>query len=137
MFFSILGVAFAVPLLCYFQKLQLLVAKKIWNNFCCILLLFVWVQKVCLTFLISYFKSEILMFLSFVVSSLVNLFSQKTHFLTKKTSAVKSETHFSKEAIDNWRGKVLKENSITGRNWSSAKLFIMQTTLITLMGMCF
>ena len=40
----------------------------------------------------------------------------------KKTSAVKSGTHFSREAI-----KVLKENSITGRTSSSAKFFIMQS----------
>ena len=38
-YFSILGVAFAVPFLCYFQKLQLVV-KKIWTNFCCIVLLY-------------------------------------------------------------------------------------------------
>ena len=28
-----LGVAFTVPFLCYFQKLQLLVVKKVWTNF--------------------------------------------------------------------------------------------------------
>ena len=39
---------------------------------------------------------------------------------------VESETHFSREAIENERGKILKENSITGRSWSSAKLFIVQ-----------
>ena len=44
----------------------------------------------------------------------------------KKTSAVKSETHFSREAFGNERGKVLKENSIIGRSWSSVKLFITQ-----------
>ena len=43
----------------------------------------------------------------------------------KKISVVKSETHFSREAIKNQRGKVLKENSIIGRGWSSAKLFIV------------
>ena len=36
-------------------------------------------------------------------------------------SAVKSKIHFSKE-----RGKVLKENSIISKSWSSAKLFIVQ-----------
>ena len=45
--------------------------------------------------------------------------------MTKKT-AEKSETHFSREAIKNWCGKELKENSVIGINWSSAKLFIMQ-----------
>ena len=42
---------------------------------------------------------------------------------------VESETHltdFSRQAIENERGKVLKENSIIDRNWSSAKLFIVQ-----------
>ena len=44
----------------------------------------------------------------------------------KKTSAVKSETNFRREAIKVQRSKILKENSITGRSWSSAKLFTMQ-----------
>ena len=66
--FSILRLAFAILLLCYFQKLQLLVEKNIWTDFGCILLLFVWSQKVCLSFLKSYFKLEILTFLSFVMS---------------------------------------------------------------------
>ena len=44
----------------------------------------------------------------------------------KKHQAVKSETHVSREAIENQRDKVLKENSIIGRSWSSAKLFIVQ-----------
>ena len=44
----------------------------------------------------------------------------------KKTSVVISEKDFSRESIENYRGKVYKENSITGRSWSSAKLFIVQ-----------
>ena len=32
-----------------------------------------------------------------------------------KTTAMKSETHFRKEAIENCRGKVSKENSIIGK----------------------
>ena len=46
--YSILGVAFvafAISFPCYFQKLQILVVKKIWNNFCCIVIVFVWAQK--------------------------------------------------------------------------------------------
>ena len=39
---------------------------------------------------------------------------------------MKSETHSSREAIENSRGKVLKEDSIIGRSWSSAKLLILQ-----------
>ena len=33
-----------------FSKLQLLVVKTIRNKFCCILLLYLWAQKVCLRF---------------------------------------------------------------------------------------
>ena len=50
----------------------------------------------------------------------------KSSFSDEKTSVVKSETHFRREALENYRGKVLKENSIIGRSWSSAKLFIVQ-----------
>ena len=32
----------------------------------------------------------------------------------------------TRKAIENSRGKVSKENSIIGRSWSSAKLFIVQ-----------
>ena len=39
---------------------------------------------------------------------------------------VKSKTYFSRKAIENLLGKVLKENSIIGRSWSSAKLFVVQ-----------
>ena len=39
---------------------------------------------------------------------------------------MKSETHFSREAIEIKRGKVLKESSINARGWSSSKLFIVQ-----------
>ena len=34
--------------------------------------------------------------------------------------------HFSREAIENQRGKVLKGYSIIGRSWISAKLFMIQ-----------
>ena len=67
-YFSILAVTFTVPFLCYFQKLQLLVAEECRSNFCCFVLLHLWAEKVCLRFLKSYFKLEILMFLSSVVS---------------------------------------------------------------------
>ena len=50
----------------------------------------------------------------------------KSSFSDEKTSAVKSETYFSKETIRNGRGKVLKEDSIIDRSWSSAKLFIVK-----------
>ena len=99
--FLILGVAFAVPFLCWFQKFPLLVECKFWNNFCCIALLFVWAQKVCFRFLKSYFKPKILIFLSFLMSFLVDMLTKKLLFWRKKTSAVKSETHFSRKTIEN------------------------------------
>ena len=74
-YFSILGVAFTLPCLFYFQKLQLLVVKRFWTNFCCIVILYLWAQKECLSFLKSYFKLEILIILSFVVSFLVDRFN--------------------------------------------------------------
>ena len=43
----------------------------------------------------------------------------------QKTSAVKSETQFIIEAIQNQCGTVLKENFTIGKGLSSAKLFIM------------
>ena len=52
----------------------------------------------------------------------------KSSFSGEKTSVVKSEIYFSREAVENERGKVLKENSIIGRSWKSAKLFIVQYT---------
>ena len=71
--FSILGVAFTVPFLCYFQKLQLLVVKFFWAN--CIALLYLWAQKVCLRFLKYCVRLEILIFLYFVVPFLVDMFN--------------------------------------------------------------
>ena len=50
----------------------------------------------------------------------------KTSFSDEKSSPVDFEAHFDKEAIGNYRDKVLNENSIVGRSWSSANLFIMQ-----------
>ena len=65
------------------------------------MILFVRPQKVCLRFLKYYFKLEILIFLSFVVSCLVHMFNEKAPFVTKKTSAENSETDFGREAIEN------------------------------------
>ena len=57
------------------QKLQLFEIEKFWNNFYCIVFLFKWAQKVWVRFLKFYFKLEILLFLSFVVSFLVDMFN--------------------------------------------------------------
>ena len=75
------------------------------------LLYYIYELKKCLRFLKSYFKLEILIFLSLVDVKL------KSSFSDKKKSAVKSETHFSREAI---------ENQCESRSWSSAKLFTVQ-----------
>ena len=53
-------------------------------------------------------------------------FYLKRYFSAKKTPAMKSKILFSKEAIQVQCGKVLKKNLITGRIWSSEKLFIIQ-----------
>ena len=68
---------------------------------CCMVLLYLWAQKRCLWFLKSYFKLEISTFLYFMVSFLLDMFNQKAPYLTKKTWAMKSDTHFSREAIAN------------------------------------
>ena len=50
----------------------------------------------------------------FVILFLVDMFYKKAPFLTKTTSAVKSETQFNREAIEKELGRVLKEKSIIG-----------------------
>ena len=74
-YFSNFGHGFCVPFPYYSQNLQPPVVKKIWNSLCSIVLLFVWAQKLCLRFLKSYFKLEVLIFLSFVVPFLVDMFN--------------------------------------------------------------
>ena len=97
--------------------------KKIWNNFCCIVLLFVWTQKVSQTFKILFQAGNVNIVLRGVF--LVDMFHWKAPFLLKKISAVKSETHFSRVAIKVYRSKTVKENFIIDRSWSSAKLLTM------------
>ena len=48
----------------------------------------------------------------------------KSYFSDKKTSSVKSDTNVSREAIGNYRGKILKKPSIIDRSWSPAKSLI-------------
>ena len=62
---------------------------------------YIYELKKCLRFWKSYFKLEILIFLSFVMSFLVDEFNKKAPFLTMKILALKSETYFSREAIKN------------------------------------
>ena len=108
----------------FFQRLQLLAIKTFWNNSYCIVLLFVWAQKVCRWFSKSYFRLEIFIFLSFVVTFLVDMFNYEAPFLTKTTSSVNLR-HSLEQKLSKFN-MLLKESSITGRSWSSAKLFIMQ-----------
>ena len=90
-----LGVAFAVPFLCYFQKLELLVVKKFELIFAALYSIFMSLKSV----------SQILKILP--QTGYVNIFvlrgaffsryvQLKSSLLTKKTSAVESETHFSR-----------------------------------------
>ena len=39
---------------------------------------------------------------------------------------MESETHFCREAVKVWRGKVIKENYVADRTWSYGKLFILK-----------
>ena len=90
-FFSFLRVVFADPLLCYLQKLQLLLVKQVLNNFHCVVLLHLWAQKLCLRFSnwrYNYFCPS---------RSFFNRYIQ----LKRCFSAVKSDTHFSREVIEN------------------------------------
>ena len=50
----------------------------------------------------------------------------KSSFSDKKKHQRGNLRHFSREAIENYCGKVLKENSIIGRSWKLCKLFIVQ-----------
>ena len=50
----------------------------------------------------------------------------KSSFSDIKTLVVKFELYFWREAVENKCGKVLKQNTIIGKSWSSAKLFINQ-----------
>ena len=54
------------------------------------------------------------------------MFKEEAPFLMKKTSAMKSEIHFSREAIKVLRAKILNENSIIRGSWSSEKLLMIQ-----------
>ena len=69
--FSILGMVLRF-LFYVILKVQLLLLKFFLSNFCCTVLL-VSDQKECLKFLKSYFRLEILIFFSFMVSVLVDL----------------------------------------------------------------
>ena len=83
----------------YFQKLQLFVAEKFWTNFCCIVLLYLWAPKVSQIFKILSQTGDINNFVlrGVFFSRYVQL---KSFFSDEKTSAMKTETQFSREAIE-------------------------------------
>ena len=95
------GRVFAAPFSMLFPKALASCGKKNWNNFCCHVLLVVTCMssKDCLRFLKSSFKLEILIFLSFLVDMFNG--STKKILIWPKTSAVRSETLFSRKAIGN------------------------------------
>ena len=97
-YFSILGVAFAVPFLCCFQELQLLVMKKIEMVFAP-LYFYLSSESVPQSFKILFQTGNINIFDIRDVFFRRYMFNLKAPFLTKKASAVKSETKFSTEAI--------------------------------------
>ena len=61
--------------------------KNFWTNFCCIVLLYLWARKVCLRISKSYFKLEILIFLSFVVHLLIDNVQLKSSFSDEKRTS--------------------------------------------------
>ena len=97
--YRILGVVFVVLLSMLFPKPPASCGKKIWNKFCCLVLLFVWAQSVSQIFKILFQTGDINIFVlcGIFFSTYVQL---KTYFPGKKT-AVKSETQFNREAIRN------------------------------------
>ena len=103
-YFSILGVVFEVPFLCYFQKLQFLVVKKFWTNFCCIVLLYLWAQKVSQIFKILFQTRDINIFdlHGVVFSRYVQL---KSSFFDEKKHWWWNLRHSSVEKLSRIKGK--------------------------------
>ena len=83
----------------YFQKLQLLEITKFWNNFYCIVLLFVWAQKACLRiFEILFQSANINIFV--LLGVFLGGYNQLKSFSHEKR-LLNSEIHFNREAIEN------------------------------------
>ena len=49
---------------------------------------------------------------------------------------MESKTHLRTEAFKVWRGKVLKENHVAVRAWSSSKLVLLKNNTTIAVGMC-
>ena len=84
-----------VPFLGYFQKTQLFVVKKIWNNFAALYFYLYELKKS-----VSDYTLEISIILSFVVNFFRDMFNWKAPFLPEKISEVEYETHFRREAVE-------------------------------------
>ena len=91
--------AFVVPFLYYFPKLQLLVAKKSELLFAVLYFYLYELKKWVSNFKILFQNGDINIFV--LCGVLIHMFNIKAPFLTKNTSAVNSEAHFSREAIEN------------------------------------
>ena len=109
-YFSILGVTFAVPFLCYFQKLQLFAA----------LYYYIYELKKCLRFLKTLFQTGDINIFVLCGAFFGRYVQLKSSFSgKKKTLTVKSETHFSRKAIEK-----LAWQSIKGKfdHWQKLEL---------------
>ena len=118
--------AFAVLVLCYFQKLQLLIVKRFWTNFCCICIsIFMSSKRVSEILKILFQTGDIYIFvLRGVFSS--RYVQLKSSFSDKKKHQLWNLRNTLVEKLSKIMWQILKENSIIDRSWSSAKLFIVQ-----------
>ena len=89
---------------CFFflQKFQLLVIKEFWNNFYYIVLVFVWPQRVCLGFLKSYFKLEIINIFVFRGVFFSRYFQLKSSFSDEENISGKILRHTLVEKLSNF-----------------------------------
>ena len=112
--FSILGVA-SFSLL--FPKAPASRGKtKIWSNFCCIILLFAWAQKVCPKIFENLFQTED-----------INIFVPHGVLFSRNVQLKSSEIWDTFEKNLTWQSVKRKfHNWQAQQSWSSSKLFIMQ-----------
>ena len=118
--------AWLLRFLCYVvSKSCSLLWKKKLNNFCCIVILFVWAQKsVSQIFEILFQTGDINIFV--LLGVFISICSTKKLLSRQNKHQWWNLRHFNKESVENSCGKVLKENSIIARGCGFAKLFIMQ-----------
>ena len=83
-----------------FPKAAAFCCKKLWTNFCCIVLLYLWAQKVSQIFKIVSQTGDINIFALCGVF-FIRYVQLKSSFLDEEKTAVKSETYFSREGVEN------------------------------------